>query len=545
MHGLHQVRARGPSAPIIAKETAAPKGGLLGAWACVLALFVLGLPIFNPDLFWHLSAARWIVAHGVVPRADPFSFTAFGVPWIDFEWGTQLVWYAVDLLGGLWALWTLKAVLLAAAFWPVDGLLREKKVPGAARAGALGLWLAAMLAQTDLRADLVSAFFFAALLRRLERGRASFLFGFGLFVLWANLHAGFVLGFGLYALAALAARLERRAPPPGLAAEAVGAALGSMVNPYGAGLYGVLFSHASEPAVLSVMEWQPPSGHNAFQAPLLLAILLVFALAWAAGRRASKFLLGAMLATLCAATFSARFGAYFAAAGAMFAFCAYPKPRAAFVAAGLAAVSALLVPIRIRFRGQPFNDLYVARRAAEFVARERAALGGLRLFNQYEWGGYLGWRLGEEGRVFGDGRYLFHSQLVEINAALTSSENMAEFAARRRLDGFLIRNLRTNLPSTRVYADGTTRSFDRPWYVSYLPRARWALVYWDEQALVFVDRAKVLPEWLVAHEYRWTFPGDDAARDDARARGEIPRDAAAAEVARHAVEVKDLLQAGP
>ncbi len=545
MHGLHQVRARDPSAPIIAKGTAAPKGGLLGAWACALALVVLCLPIFNPDLFWHLSAARWIVAHGAVPRTDPFSFTAFGAPWIDFEWGTQVAWYAAYLLGGLWALWALKAVLLAAAFWPVDGLLREKKASGAARAGALGFWLAALLAQMDLRADLISAFFFAVLLRRLESRRASFLFGFGLFVLWANLHAGFVLGLGLYALAALAATLERRAPPSGLAAEAAGAVLGSLVNPYGAGLYRVLLSHASEPAVRAVMEWGPPSRHNAFQAPLLLAILLALVLAWGAWRRASKLLLGAAFATLCAAAFSARFGAYFATAGAMFAFSAHPKPRAAFVAAGLAAVSASLLPIRIRLRGQPFNDLHVARRAAEFVVRERAALGGLRLFTQYEWGGYLGWRLGEGGLVFGDGRYLFHSQLVEINAALTSAESLSEFAARRRLDGFLIRHLRTNLPSTRIYADGTARSFDRPWYVSYLPRSRWALVYWDEQALVFVDRAKARPEWLAAHEYRWTFPGDDAARDDARARGEIPRAAAAAESARHAAEVRRLSQAGP
>jgi hypothetical protein len=140
--------------------------------------------------------------------------------------------------------------------------------------------------------------------------------------------------------------------------------------------------------------------------------------------------------------------------------------------------------------------------------------------------------------VFGDGRYLFHSQLPEINAALTSAENLADFAARHNLDGFLIKNLDTKLPTTRSYPDGTTRAFDRPWFVTYLPRNRWALVYWDDQALVFLDRAKVAPAWLAAHEYRWTIPGDDAARADARSRGEIPDDAFAAETARHAEEVR-------
>jgi hypothetical protein len=395
-----------------------------------------------------------------------------------------------------------------------------------------------MLAQTDLRADLTSVMLFALILRRLEARRASFVFGFGLFAVWANLHAGFILAFGLYALAAIVARGERRERLPGLGAEAMGALLGSLLNPYGIGVYGVLFAHASEPAVRSVMEWGPPSAHNPFQAPLILALVLVLALTWAAARRASKLLLGAALATLCASALSARFGAYFAAAGSMLIFTAFPRPRAAFVVVGLAVMTAFLFPIRARFRDYPFNDLLVARRAVDFVARERGALGGLHLFNQYEWGGYLGWRLDADRSIFGDGRYLFHSQLPEINAALTSPENLADFASRHGLDGFLIKNLDTKLPTTRVYPDGTTRSFARPWYVTFLTRERWALVYWDEQALVFVERAKVPAAWLAAHEYRWTLPGDDAARDDARSRGEIPLDAAAAETARHAEEVR-------
>lgn len=539
MHGLHQVRARRPPHPIITKGNAAPEGGvLLRAWAYALALVVLCLPIFSPDLFWHLSAARWIIAHHAIPKADSFSFTQYGTPWIDFEWGTQLVWYAVNSIGGLWGLWTLKGILLCLAFWPVDGFLREEGASSAARAGALGLWLAAMLAQSDLRADLTSVMFFAIILRRLERGRASFLFGFGLFALWANLHAGFAFAFGLYALAALAAKYEGREVLPGLGAEAAGAFLGTLLNPYGAGLYRVLFAHASTPAVRTLMEWRPPSEHNAFQVPLLVAILLTLAVSWAARRRASAFLLGAAFVTLLAATFSARFGSYFASAGAMFVFAAFPKPRAPHVAAGLAVLAAALLPIRVREVHQPFNDIYVARRAADFVAREQGALGGLRLFNQYEWGGYLGWKLGEGGRVFGDGRYLFSYQLPEVNQALTSADALADFAARHKLDGFLIRRLVTKFPSTRLYPDGKTRVFDRPWYVTYLPRSRWALVYFDREALLFVDRAKVAPAWLAAHEYRWTLPDDEAARDDAVQRGEIPAAALAAEAARHAEEVR-------
>jgi hypothetical protein len=254
-------------------------------------------------------------------------------------------------------------------------------------------------------------------------------------------------------------------------------------------------------------------------------------------RRASRFLLGVAFAALCASVFSARFGSYFAPAAAMLVFAAFSKPRAAFIAAILAAMTALLVPIRRQFALRPFSDVLVDRSAADFIAREQGALKGLRLFNTYEWGGYLGWKLGPDGRVFGDGRYLFHAQLPETNAALESAEALADFAARHQLDGFLIRRMAgTTFRSARLYPDGKTRTFDRPWYLTYLPRSRWALVYWDDMALVFVDRAKVPADWLAAHEYRWLLPGDDAARADALQRGEIPREAFAAEAARHGAE---------
>jgi hypothetical protein len=309
------------------------------------------------------------------------------------------------------------------------------------------------------------------------------------------------------------------------------------MNPYGLALYRVLADHASGPMARFVMEWGPPSLRSPFQTPLLAALALTAVAVWAARRRAPVFLLGAAVATGLAATLSARFGAYFAAAGAVLVFSAFPRPRASAVAAGLAALTGLLaLPVARARPGRPFLDLYVARRACDFVAREQATLGGLRLFNQYEWGGYLGWRLGPDGRVFGDGRYLFHGQLAELQDALASPRALAAFARRNRLDGFLIKNFPETLPSRRLYPDGTTREFSRPWYLSFFPRGRWALAYWDGQALLFVDRSRVPASWLSAHEYRWLLPGDDAARADALSRGEIPPAALAAEAARRRLE---------
>jgi hypothetical protein len=503
------------------------EGSAVRAWAYALALIVLCVPVLSPDVWWHLSAGRWIWTNGAAPVADAFSFTRAGAPWIDFEWGFQLLLYPFGLLGD-WGLWTAKAVLLLLAFLPVEGFLRDRKASPLERAVGAAIWAAAILPKADLRADLISAAFFAWQLRRLAAGKASFVAGFFAFALWANLHAGFALGLALYPAWALAQRLFRRERPAGLAAEACGAALGVLLNPYGLSLFTVFATHALDPVRAGVAEWGPFSLRYRFHWPFGATVAAGAWAAWRA-RRADPVLACAAAALGAASLYSSRFSVYFPAAAVPLIAAAVPP------AASLAVLSVLLAAsLRVVAWGRPYQDLFVARRAVDFIAGQRAELGGLRLFNMYEWGGYLGWRLGPEGRVFGDGRYLFHGQLGELQDALTGPGRMAEFVDRRGLEALLVRNFPDRFPGVRVYPDGTRRELRRPWYLTLLPRERWALVWWDAQALVFVDRAKAPAAWLAAHEYRWLRPGDDEALADALSRGEAPVAAVAAEKSRHA-----------
>lgn len=537
MHGLHQVRPRDPTDPIIAKASFPREEGPSRAWARALALFVLALPLYNPDLFWHLSAGRWIWAHGAVPRVDPFSFTQGGQPWIDFEWLFQALVYAVHSASGLWGLRAFKAVLLIAAWTPINRLLKTRGANALARALALAFWSAAVLPQSDLRPDLFSLIFVSVLLNRLDRDAYSWKFSLPFFALWANLHAGFVLGLGLYAAKAASLLIERKRPPRALLFEAAVAVLGTFLNPFGPGLYAVLGLHASHGQDLSryIQEWGGLSYKMPLQWPLMACLgFFAFGL-WE--RRRSLPLFPALVAVpaALAVLVTSRFGLTFALAGSAALFCAdkTPTPRRAHVL--LAALTALaLWPFSRVPWAQPFADSYVARPALDFVAAQRE-LDGLRLFNTYEWGGYLGWaRPGSP--VFGDGRYQFSGQLPELEAAMRTAPDMAAFVERHRLEGLVIKNYPNRLPSTRLYKDGSRREFLRPWHLFLLPRERWALVWFDRQALVFVDRAKVPAAWLAAHEYRWLRPGDEAALTDALARGEVPAAALEAEVARQAAE---------
>ncbi len=57
--------------------------------AGVLAAFSPGL-LNNSDTYWHIRAGEWMLAHGQVLRADPFSYTVAGAPWHTQEWLAEI-----------------------------------------------------------------------------------------------------------------------------------------------------------------------------------------------------------------------------------------------------------------------------------------------------------------------------------------------------------------------------------------------------------------------------------------------------------------------
>jgi hypothetical protein len=42
--------------------------------------------IIDPDIWWHLRNAEFLIQHHQLPRFDMYSFTVAGAPWINHEW---------------------------------------------------------------------------------------------------------------------------------------------------------------------------------------------------------------------------------------------------------------------------------------------------------------------------------------------------------------------------------------------------------------------------------------------------------------------------
>jgi hypothetical protein len=229
-----------------------------------------------------------------------------------------------------------------------------------------------------------------------------------LILLWTNLHGGYALGLALVAIFAAEAVLTRRNAVP-FAAAAVLALAASFIDPGSLGL-GAAAAHATSPPRFIVEEAPPdvlrPAGFVfalfglatlglalARGGTLLDALLLapLFWLGLSAQRHMPYFALAAtpyIAASLSALWFRWRPASRFA----------LPRPAIVGVGAGLVAMVAASVATA------PFAPL-----ETQYPTAARAKLGATsgNLLNEYDWGGYLIWRVPERP-VFIDGRlFLF------------------------------------------------------------------------------------------------------------------------------------------
>ncbi len=542
---------------------------ILGWGAFAFACSVFLLPVINPDLFWHLSAGRWAAQHFGPPRADSLSWTMNGAPWVDFEWLTQGFYYLLYKAGGFPALLALKAavfVLLLLVF-RACALMYGRR---AALVPALPFLAAALMSNSDLRPENFTLLFFTVTLYLLERARlkglapgwkpaaAAFVF----FALWTNLHAGYMYGLALIGLYAAGEFLEEELPfiygraPFARPARALwhmrlfaAGLAASLVNPYGWNIYGVLANHQKYMADLQayIQEWHTFDLLNAYQWPYVLALPAVFGcFAWfLLRRRHVRYAhLAALIFFAWASANHARHIPFFVLTGLAYTL-ALPWESVrlsgrgrALAAAGAAAFLLLTGLYYNRFVWRNYapgaTDFKNASEGlASFLKAEKGTLAGLRMYNPWGWGGWLGWELGPDYKVFMDGRYLFHEKIPEAIGLTENSANWKPFLEKYGFGLVVLQLGGPQVPVKQTMPGGGTAMLWRPDYLFYLPRRDWAVVYWDVKIAVLARRSAVPAGWLAAHEYKWLRPGDLINIVPPLAAGGVPLRALRAEASRY------------
>jgi hypothetical protein len=272
------------------------------------ALAALLVPMPAVDLTYQLRAGAGILAGDGIPNVDTWTFTVAGAPWLDQQWGAQVLLAAVFQATGWTGLAILRAALVALTFALLLGAVRSAWSIASVRAGGSAIASSARTATLvvlaffavaapalALRPQLFAIVLFAATLRILvERSRHPRRLWLipPMAALWANLHGSFPLVVVLVGLAWLDEVALLRIPTPaghpqlplprrllgstGLALIAAFAAVATLVNPFGIDAWRYIENLARDPAITSeISEWRPPTPLDPAGAVFYLSLLVV------------------------------------------------------------------------------------------------------------------------------------------------------------------------------------------------------------------------------------------------------------------------------
>ena len=215
------------------------------------------------DLAYHLRAGSHILSTGAIPGVDTWTFTAAGQPWVDQQWGAQVVFALTERLGGWTGLAVLRATLTGAIFACITliGLRRGLDARTAALL-AIAVFVVAAPAMA-LRPQLLGMACFAVVLAlvtdRHVRPRRLWLVPV-IVAIWANIHGSFFLGPVVLGLALLEDIHDGVPAPQRPLVVAAVSTLAACLTPFGPWVWVYAVALSVNPEVTSrITEWQPTS----------------------------------------------------------------------------------------------------------------------------------------------------------------------------------------------------------------------------------------------------------------------------------------------
>jgi len=473
--------------------------------------------IVTVDFWIHLASGRELFLSRGLPKVNTFSYTFPDYPWQYVVGPFQLLLYLVYLVGGFPGIIVFKALLLCLTFYCLWRIAPDET---SANTRFLILFLCAIVMRErfSVRPQLIfflfSACYYYALFRYQQDGKPKHLYLLiPLQLLWVNIHGSFIIGIfllGLFCLIIttraimedylprLAFLIRDKACPikiPWLVF--LGLLLASLLNPQGYQVFLHPFEMSSQQiALITVAERQPVGADRLFGYYGVLLALSCLGLLRGLFRRqwfASLSLAVFALLSLGAIRFIGIFGVAAAAALPGLLTAGLPgnitnyvsKRRFSVILAIIAIITGTYIcttDLNTPF-GWGVNQLTTPVSAVDFLEQNKVSGP---IYNDIDLGDYLIWRLYPKERVFIDGRRFaaypkdFYEKMEFLHSATPA------WAALMRKYDFNIAVL----------------AYSPIGYLELFPRRDWALVYWDDAAVIFLRRNQANSQVIAQNEFK-------------------------------------------
>jgi len=527
--GIPQNAEQEETPPAASPAAGFPRIAATAAAACCGLL--LGLyELQNTSIGWHLAAGRWMIGHGEILRQNPFTFTAAGHPWLDHEWLFQLLAAGTDSLAGVHALVALRMLVVALLSLLLFRQSRRGGLPTGSALLAVVLCLLAARWRFYLRPELLTLILLPLgleiFLRRGEGNVVKHALALALImVIGINAHAGILLLPLLALIAAAGDRLQEllngkidiaALGRDGFLMGVMGVA--ALCNPWGVRAVAAPFKLASLVSMPWVRnpEWFTPTWKHFPELYLIipagLLLLLFFEGSWA-----RRLLFVAI--SILAMRYVRNEGIFFVLLPLLLtpaivrggSRLKLRLDEAARKRMGLfqALVALLLCVVSLNANGFPigigWSKSACPIRAACFLSENHLLEDPV--YNDVRFGGWLIGHFYPPVRFFVDDRNEVHEELLKKIWEIQSSSSPRRW--QKFLDSWKIRTaiLKYHPPVPVQDPEGKPLGF-RGWSALWFPSSRWALVYWDDVAMILVNRKDADPGWLARREYRALRPDD-------------------------------------
>lgn len=395
----------------------------------------------DPDVYTHIVAGRWMLAHTAVPHQDLFSNSMLGAPWVAHEWLSEVATALIFNISGWGGLIIAAGLLFAVTFALLARALSRNLHAVYVFIGCVLAW-GLCFPHLTMRPHLFSYPFLViwtaglAAARQHDRPPSPWL---ALIMLpWANLHGDFMAGLGIAVLMAAEALFDAESRPAFftaakgwglflalslLAALATPNMLAGLVFPFD--LLGMNF------ALSWINEWQSPNFQQV--QPIELWILLVLLAALFRGLRLPVTRIIMILILLHEALQHQRQSEILGLVSPLLAAPALaaqlPAPAPTWTGAGKrVAVPAVFGLALLLCVGLTFAAASVKTRSDQFTpaaALAAAKSANLRgpVFNSYGFGGYLSFSgiapfIDGRADMYGDDFVRRYADVAELPALL-------------------------------------------------------------------------------------------------------------------------------
>lgn len=475
----------------------------------------------DPDLWGHTKYGIDHIQHGALQGTDPYSFTAFGDPWVNHEWLTELTFGYSYLIGGNRGLLTVRNLILCLLI----GLLAVLwwwRWPHGFFLLAVAIFCVPILASfTNIRPHSFSflltvvTFFVFELY---HRGHHLWINTLPVILaLWTNLHGGFVVGLALVSLGLFSfllgtddlGRRPTAAEKRHLAMLFVLSWLAPLCNPYGFRLLTYLAMALSLERA-NITEWQavtikPMIQHTYLVIVLVTSVLCLASKSWKRATAAGFFVVCAVMTAMRARLFPFMVMAaslvVMQSLAILWTTYVVDRGRQRFQLLGaqgplvylMLIPSLLMVVTGLHDLRQHHYQVYgltqdYPTQAIRFLKRYRL---GPNLSVNFNWSQYAIWHLYPDYKVSSDGRYetVYAPKFVEAQLVSYYAGDLAGYTKNLDIDVMLFeRQSKLALAITdhpdwvKVYVDAVA--------VIYLPRHSASLTRLDQAALPYRPQQK-------------------------------------------------------